>query len=94
MGISASLASPQAAARGARETCGYASLKAFSEVAFECLKCAEPWRIGVSHGTISNVIRCIIDAELVSDEDSKLLWITKGGVRGTRMRVRYYGLTH
>ena len=51
----ASLASRQAAVKSARAVFGYSALRTSNPVAFECLECSEPWRLGISHKSSNNV---------------------------------------
>ena len=65
LGLVASLASRQAAVKGARAVSVYSALRMGNSVAFEFLECSEPRRIGVSHKSSSNVIRSIMGVALL-----------------------------
>jgi hypothetical protein len=78
LGLVASLASRQAAVKGARAVSDYSALRMGNSVAFECLECSEPRRIGVSHKSSSNVIRSIMEGSPSATIDAESLWLNQG----------------
>ncbi len=70
IGMVASLASRQAAVKSTRVISGYSALRIGNPVAFKCLECSEPWHLGISHKSSSNVIRSIIEGSTPATIDA------------------------